>query len=272
MAEEQAVETIMNRIAPIAVSWLLLAAMCFATQAPRLTYDPAQQGAAQKSRQSFVDFTLRRINPSDKDYGRCLEEARIVIIGETIKSAYFWSNVVSLSLLGCLFIVVVYQHHQRIGRESAMAEVLQQYGHALSRASAQVDEATKRNHELMEALTAARENTFRLPVTALVQREGPASREVSKQSTNAVAVEETSARPAAASAEAKSTKSVGNRTDTGNQMGLFKPDVDLILKVNSLEQQLERSQEQEKQLRRQLGHADQRLQAEQQKNRSLKGA
>ena len=142
MAEERTVETIMNRIAPIAVSLLLLAAMCSATQAPRSTYDPAQQGAAQKSRQSFVDFTLRRINPSDKDYGRCLEEGRIVIIGETIKSAYFWSNVVSLSLLGCLFIVVVYQHHQRIGRESAMAEVLQQYEHALSRASAQVDEAT----------------------------------------------------------------------------------------------------------------------------------
>jgi len=55
-------------------------------------------------------------------------------------------------------------------------------------------------------------------------------------------------------------------------MGLFKPDVDLILKVNSLEQQLERSQEQEKQLRRQLTQGDQRLQAEQQKNRSLKGA
>ncbi len=55
-------------------------------------------------------------------------------------------------------------------------------------------------------------------------------------------------------------------------MGLFKPEVDLILKVNSLEQQLGRSQEQEKQLRRQLTQADLRLQAEQQKNRTLKGA
>jgi hypothetical protein len=55
-------------------------------------------------------------------------------------------------------------------------------------------------------------------------------------------------------------------------MGLFKPEVDLILKVNSLEQQLGRSQEQEKQLRRQLSQADLRLQAEQQKNRTLKGA
>ena len=57
-----------------------------------------------------------------------------------------------------------------------------------------------------------------------------------------------------------------------NQMGLFKPEVDLTLKVNSLEQQLEHSQEQQKHLRRQLTQADQRLQTERQKNRALKGA
>jgi hypothetical protein len=45
-----------------------------------------------------------------------------------------------------------------------------------------------------------------------------------------------------------------------------------MLKVNSLEQQLGRSQEQEKQLRRQLTQTDLRLRAEQHKNRTLKGA
>src|SRR5512143_494720 len=116
MAEERAVQTIMNRPASIAGAWLLLAAVCFATQAPHSTYDPAQHGAAQKPRQSFVDFTLQRINPSDKDYGRCLEERRTIVIRETIKNGYFWSNVVSLSLLGCLFIIVVYQHHHWVRR------------------------------------------------------------------------------------------------------------------------------------------------------------
>ena len=56
-----------------------------------------------------------------------------------------------------------------------------------------------------------------------------------------------------------------------NQMGLFKPDVDLVIKVNSLEQQLARSREESQQLRRQLTDSDRRLQAEQQKNRALKG-
>jgi hypothetical protein len=56
-----------------------------------------------------------------------------------------------------------------------------------------------------------------------------------------------------------------------NQIGLFKPDVELIMKVNSLEQQLGRSQDEAKLLRRQLNESDRRLQEEQQRNRSLKG-
>jgi hypothetical protein len=44
------------------------------------------------------------------------------------------------------------------------------------------------------------------------------------------------------------------------------------MKVNSLEQQLGRSQDEAKLLRRQLNESDRRLQEEQQKNRSLKGA
>jgi hypothetical protein len=70
----------------------------------------------------------------------------------------------------------------------------------------------------------------------------------------------------------KAAETSGSGVDVGNQISLFKPEVDFILKVNSLEQQLERSQEQQKQLRRQLNQADQRLQTEQQKNRTLKGA
>ena len=48
-------------------------------------------------------------------------------------------------------------------------------------------------------------------------------------------------------------------------------DVDLVAKINMMQQQLSGSQEREKQLRRQLNEAELRLQKEQQKNRSLKG-
>ena len=57
----------------------------------------------------------------------------------------------------------------------------------------------------------------------------------------------------------------------GGQIALFKPEVELVTKVNVLEQQLGRSHELEKHLRRQLNETGRKLQAEQERNRSLKG-
>jgi hypothetical protein len=57
-----------------------------------------------------------------------------------------------------------------------------------------------------------------------------------------------------------------------NQMALFKPDAALIMRVNSLEQQLAHSEEQRRELARQLNESGRKLQAEQEKNRALKGA
>ena len=80
---------------------------------------------------------------------------------ETIESAYFWSNIASLGLLGCLFIIIIYQHRVQRSREWTAAEMLAQYEHSLSLANAQVEEATKRNCGLMEALTLLRESALR---------------------------------------------------------------------------------------------------------------
>jgi len=73
------------------------------------------------------------------------------------------------------------------------------------------------------------------------------------------------------SSDTKSALGRSTRVPVANQIGLFKPDVDLIMKVNALEQQLRRSQDEAKLLRRQLNDSDRRLQDEQQRNRSLKG-
>ena len=252
---------------------LLLAVMCVGVmQAQRSAYDPAAHDAPARPNQGFIDYTLNRINPSDKDYGDCLDQGRKLILQESIQNAFFWSNVVTLSLLGCLFTIVVYQHRQRVRREWTIAEILQQYEHALLRANAQVDEATKRNSELSEEVTSARENASRLPIVLTEPRESPTPRATSKRTAETQPVEATVAKSTGAGAGDRAPNGRGNGSKVANQMGLFKPEVDLILKVNSLEQQLGRSQEQEKQLRRQLTQSDLRLQAEQQKNRTLKGA
>jgi hypothetical protein len=273
MVEEQKVVMVLKRTNRVAGTCLLLTALCVGVvHAQRSAYDPGTQDAPAKPKQGFVDFTLKRISPSDKNYGECLDEGRKLILQESIENGFFWSNVVTLGLLGCLFIIVVYQHRQRVRRERTVAEVLQQYEHALLRANAQVDDATKRNHELSEALTFARENAFRLPTVPTELRGSSTPRATSKSTTETKPADATAATTTAVAHRAPGSEARGNGSKAANQMGLFKPEVDLILKVNSLEQQLGRSQEQAKQLRLQLTQADLRLQAEQQKNRTLKGA
>ena len=240
-------------------------------QAQRQSYDPASQCPAGKPADSFVDFALKRINPSDKNYGQCIDEGRKFVLRETIENGYFWSNMVALGLLGCLFVIIVYQHNRQTRRGWIVAEALQQYEHALARANAQVDEARKRNHELMEAMTGARESALRSPMDLLERGEQEGNKSSPKRSSAAQPAEVTIIKSCPVSPKTETAKAGGNGVKPTTQIPLFKPEVDLVVKVNSLEQQLGRSQEQEKHLRRQLNQSELRLQTEQQKNRALKG-
>ncbi len=259
-----------SRIVVAGLFLAMLPLLCFA-QVRRSGYDPAVQPQSSKQKDSFVDFALKRINPADKDYGRCLDEGRKLLVEETMRNGYFWSNLVALGLLASLFVIIVYQHRLQTCRVWTTAETLAQHEHSLSRANAQVKEATNRNRGLMEALTTLRESAPRLqappgeaqgrptPETVCSRTSIPASQVASTKSNKATSATDRSARVATA-------------TRPADQIGLFKPDVDLVMKVNSLEQQLGRSQDEAKLLRRQLNESDRRLQEEQQKNRSLKGA
>lgn len=257
---------------------LLVVLSSFSPAQTRSSYDPARPGQPSKPKQGFVDFALGRINPSDKDYGKCIGESRKLLFEETIEDGYFWSNVIALGLLGCLFLIVIYQRTIQVKREWTTAEALGQYAHALARANIQVGEATKENHALMETLAALRESALRSPSLPAEPAERVAS--------SAAKLRTTSAQPAppappalpaplrANPAKPTNGRAAGTATATEpvDQMRLFTPDADLIMKLNSLEQQLAHSQEDNKQLRRRITDGDRRLETEQQKNRQLKGA
>ena len=149
-----------SRIVVAGLFLAMLPSLCFA-QARRSGYDPAAQAQSPRQKDGFVDFALKRINPADKDYGQCLDEGRKLLLEETMRNGYFWSNLVALGLLACLFVIIVYQHRVQTCREWTAAEMLAQHEHALARANAQVEEATSRNRGLMEALTALRESALR---------------------------------------------------------------------------------------------------------------
>ena len=264
----------MSRPSRIVVAGLFLAmlpSLCFAQARPS-GYDPAAQAQSPRQKDGFVDFALKRINPADKDYGQCLDEGRKLLIEETIRNGYFWSNVVALGLLACLFVIIVYQRTVQTHREWTTADMLAQHSHALSRANAHVEEATSRNRGLMEALTALRESALRSQSPPGEAQDRPALQVVSSRASSIPASQVATPKNGNAATAPSRSARAATATPPANQIGLFKPEVDLVMKVNSLEQQLGRSQDEAKLLRRQLNESDRRLQEEQQRNRSLKGA
>src|ERR1700734_1557771 len=50
-------------------------------------------------RQGFLDYTLGKINPENKDVGAQLHADRKALVEQSINNLYFWSNVFTLSLL-----------------------------------------------------------------------------------------------------------------------------------------------------------------------------
>jgi len=240
-------------------------------QAAKSSYDPAANERRSKPRAGFVDFTLKRINPSDKDYGEMIAAGRNLLLAETIENGYFWSNVVSLGLLGCLFILVVYQQKHLNRAERKSAEILAQYEYALKRANVQVADATKRNSEIIEVLVGLKESTVCAPSARTNNNEAPVARQSRAHPADPPASTAESPRNGTNKAVKATAIPTAAGADAGAQIGLFTPDVDLITRVNSLEQLLARSKGRENELVRQLNEAGRKLQAEQDKNRSLKG-
>lgn len=235
-------------------------------------YDPARPPQPFHSRRGFLDFTLGQINPSDNDYGQAIALERDRLRSETIENGYFWSNLVALALLGLLFLVVSYQQRRMNRATWGSAEVVAHYEHALQRASAQTEDASRRNHNLIHCLIKLRE-TVVLPAS---DRNNPSdatlARETRKRQAEILSfTPDTRGSKLAKPTKNRTTETADIPATPGTQIGLFKSEVDFIVKINSLEQQLVQHRNVENELRRQLNESGHRVQAEQDKNRTLKG-
>lgn len=232
---------------------------------------PSAQRSA-KPRIGFLDFTLRRINPSDKDYGQCIDQGRAVLIQATVRNRYFWANLIALSALGCLLVIIIFQHRSGSRREWITAEVLAQFEHSLRRSKALFDEATQKNQALKEALTRMQESKLQsIPARFDSAEIGGSAAANTGAGLRRVAAESPT-RTSSGKAAAIRNEGCAAGVESTNQMTLFKADATLIMKVNALEQQLAHAEEQKRELRRQLNEAGRKLGVEQEMNRTLKGA
>src|SRR5215469_17523720 len=123
-------------VANISTRWLAWCALSTLLLPPAYSQDHHKSEARGQNGQQvgFVDFALARVNPNNRNYGQCFDEARRILIQETLERAYFWSNLCSITVAGFLFIIVLHQRQFNRRSEQIAAETIAQYHNALERA------------------------------------------------------------------------------------------------------------------------------------------
>jgi hypothetical protein len=209
-----------------------------AAQRPQSSYDPAPRHPA-KQHDSLIDFVLKRINPTDKDYGEWLEQVRKSAIDAGLDSL---PRLLSGALLICSFVVIVHQSKERKHREIIAARFLAWYHNELVHARETAREAISRNQRLKKIID---ENGEAGPALKTAEP-------VSSSRTQGTSNGEQTLTPAAP------------KTTPVNVH-------DLLTEINKLREKVAVQDESEKALRQQISQLSRNLQEEKQKNRALKG-
>lgn len=243
---------------------LLFSVSCLPAWSQRSSYDPAAKQPA-KQGDGFVDFALKQVNPQNKDYGCEIDDARKLLIDETVKSVTSWAVLVALSFLILSFFLLLHQHRECHRREIIAAGLLAQYHNALADARSQADEAIRQYNELVNRTNTTAEAALRTASQSPEQAQGTAS----------------AANPARDVRQPKpaSTDQAKDKIKTGeNGAGRAEAapqnreaEGDLIAQISTLQQQLHASHEREKNLQKELTRAQRRAATAQPKEANIAG-
>jgi hypothetical protein len=223
---------------------LLLVLSFTSALAQRSSYDP---GAAPQSasREGFLDFALKKVNPQNTDYGCQIEKARKIAMEQTIKSIDAWAAVTALSFLVLAFFLLLHQYRESKRRELIVSGFVAQYHNAWVDACRQAREAIRQYNELVRAVNAKSEMPPGVSSANAKQQqpdggEGDLVHQVKRQ--------------AAADAGEKAT----GQNDKVRQYR--EAEVDFIAQIRTLQKQLTAAHEREKNLQKEQIKAQRRTQ------------
>jgi hypothetical protein len=199
-----------------------------------------------KAREGFMDFALKQINPQNTDYGHRWEEARKLVVDQTVKSIDSWAVLVALGFLVLSVFLLLHQLRERNRREAIAAEFLAQYHNALVDARTQMADAIQRYNQSGPNRTGEVGLGSSLPETK------------ESQATAAVVQSDSKA------GENGTGRNVGARQNR-------QPEVDLVAQISTLRQQLNISYEREKNLQKELIKAQRRAPAVQPRDVNIPG-
>lgn len=229
----------------------------------RSSYDPAAKQPG-NLRDGFVDFALKQVNPQNKDYGCQIDDARKLLVDQTIKSVTSWALLVALSFLVLAFFLLLHEHRERHRREIIAAGLLAQYHNALADARGQANEAINRYNDLVNRTNTTAEAAHRpaLHPPERAQATAPAASVVPD-----VKPKSSSGPPS------KDRIKTGEKRTGGTQALPQSPEAegDLIAQISTLQQQLHSSHEREKNLQKELTKAQRGLTAAHPKEANIAG-
>jgi hypothetical protein len=218
---------------------------------------PSHQTA--KRSKGFLDYVLGKINPGNKDYGSSAADERENLVGYTIQSLYFWSNLVSLSLLAGTSTALVLVLRTQDKREIIAATLISQLWNGRVTDRAEIVRRTGMYNALVETKNASL--TMASTSTKDDRAESPLSEQPSqKQPTKKARV------------PSQSGPATGAPSLTHSERASSAPSADLDQKTKLLEGQNQALRNSERNLRERLNQVSQDLEQERRRNQTLKGA
>src|SRR5215831_6149579 len=230
----------------------------------RSSYDPAAKPPA-KQGDGFVDFALKQVNPQNKDYGCQIDDARKLLVDETIKSVTSWALLVALSFLVLSFFLLLHQHRERKRCEIIAAGLLAQYHNALTEARSQANEAIRLYNDLVNKTNVAVETALR----AASQAPEPAQARTSAATPVRDVKQPKPASGPLPKDKIKTGENGAGRSEVAPENQ--EAEGDLIAQINTLQQQLHSSHEREKNLQKELMKLQRRMEVAQPKEANIGG-
>jgi hypothetical protein len=243
----------MRRVCQVVVLGLTLSApyICVAQSPP---VSPAHPAA--KRSQGFLDYALGKINPNNTDYGTSAADARAELVAYTIQNLFFWSNLVSLTLLTATSITLVLLLRTQDKREIIAATLIAQLwnGRVVDRRE------IVRRTEMYNVLVEAKNSALTTTPTSMTDEESATI--AAKPNTKEKPSAKTSVQRKAGVSDSPSSAGETGSPEFGGsgQEGLV------------LKSQVQALRNSERNLRARLNQVSQDLERERQRNQTIKGA
>lgn len=256
---------------PIAAICLCLVLPFFSVAQDRSSYDPMARQAPKKQ-QSLADFALKQLNSCDIDYGQQIEDLRRIAIEESVGNISFWTTSVALfGLLSCL-VIIVHQSRESRRRESIAADLLARVHNAWVEARERVLVLTTEYNGSVESRNQAEESGPRLRPQVVEHISDAGQLGQSYRSLMVPILHRNSPRGSAIATGQAPVDTTVQKADKkpASDRETSPRDVNPAAQASNLQQQLNASREREKHLEQQLNRSQRLLQAEQQRNNSVK--